>query len=111
MFFRGNETVTIKRKAIAGVDDYGNETYTTTEIVVSNALLGFGATDEPIDASRNAVDASVTLYLPSGTVILEEDVFEVRGSDFVKDGDPMAWESPFSGWNLGVVVKVRKRDG
>ena len=111
MFFRGNETVTIKRKAISGVDDYGNETYSTTQIVVGNCLLGFGPTDEPVDASRNPVDASVTLYMPNGTVILEDDVFVVRDHEFVKDGDPMNWQSPFSNWQLGVVVKVRRTVG
>lgn len=111
MFFKGNEPVIIKRREINGTDEYGNETYSTTEILVRDCLMGFGSTDEPVDASRKPIDASVTLYFPNGTVILEEDVFEVREKDFVKDGDPMDWKSPFSGWNLGVVVKVRRRVG
>jgi hypothetical protein len=111
MFFRGNETITIKRRTISGVDDYGNEAYTTSDIVIRECLLGFGETSEPIDASRQPIDASVTLYMPNGTLILEDDRFVVRGSEFVKEGDPLNWQSPFSNWSLGVVVKVRKRVG
>ena len=111
MFFRGNEPIVIKRRSISGYDAWGNETYTTQEILIRDALIAFGSTDEPIDASRKPVDASLTLYLPSGTLIQEEDIFEVRERDFVKDGDPEEWKSPFEGWNLGVVVKVRRRSG
>ena len=111
MFFRGNEPIIIKRQTISGLDAWGNETYTTQEILVRDCLIAFGATDEPVDASRKPVDGSLTLYLPSDTVIQDQDVFEVRETDFVKDGDPENWKSPFESWNLGVVVKVRRRVG
>ena len=111
MFFRGNEPIIIKRQTITGYDDYGNEVYSTQEILIRDALIAFGSTDEPVDASRKPVDASLTLYLPTDTVIQDEDIFEVRERDFVKDGDPENWKSPFEGWNLGVVVKVRRRSG
>lgn len=111
MFFRGNEPIIIKRQQITGTDDYGNETYAESEILVRDCLIAFGQTDEPVDADRKPIDASLTLYLPSGTEILDDDVFEVREKDFVKDGDPLTWKSPFESWSLGVVVKVRRRVG
>lgn len=110
-FIRGGETITIKRRSEAGVDDYGNQTYTTTTITVKDALIAFGATSEPIDAERDAVDAKITAYLPSGTVIQEGDVFTIRNSSWVKDGTPETWTNPFTSFESGVVVQLRKRNG
>lgn len=109
-FFRGNETVVITRRSAASVDAYGNKTFTTTTITVKDVFLGFGTTNEPVDANRDPVDQSVTLYFPNGTQIQEGDVFTVRNVKWVKDGSPEVWENPF-GLDAGVVVKVRKRNG
>lgn len=111
-FFRGNETVTIKRREQSGTDSYGNPTYTTTEIVVKHVFLGFQTVSnaEPIDPMRNAVDGQIVLYFPRGTVLEEGDTFVVRNTEWESDGRSMAWENPF---NLpsGVVIPIRKRDG
>lgn len=109
-FFRGNETVVIKRRSAASVDAYGNTTHTTTTITVKGCFLGFGGSTEPIDANRDPVDVSLTLYFPNGTRIEEGDRFTVRGTEFVKDGHAQDWENPF-GLDAGVVVPVRKRNG
>lgn len=111
-FIRGGESITIKRRSAASTDDYGNTTHTTTNITVKDALIGVGGTSEPIDASRDAVDAQVTLYLPNGTLIQDGDIFVIRGSQWVKDGSAMEWISPFGmGFEGGVVVPLRKRNG
>lgn len=111
MIIRGNEPIVIVRKTANGVDAYGNDTFSTTEILIRDGLFAFGSTDEPIDATRNAIDAALTLYLPKGTVIEEEDVFIIREVEWVKDGDPEVWEQLWSGFDVGVVVQVRKRRG
>jgi len=111
MFYRGSETVTIKREVFSGeLDDYGNPIESTpTTITVKNVFVAFGTTDEPIDVARDAVDIQITLYMPRNTVILDGDVFTIRGTDFVKDGSPADWKSPS---NLhSVVIPVRKRHG
>lgn len=110
-FIRGGETITIKRRSEAGVDDYGNQTYTTTTVTVKQALIAFGGSAEPIDAEREALDAKITAYLPSGTVIEEGDVFIIRNSSWVKDGNPLSWTNPFTSFESGVVVQLRKRNG
>lgn len=109
-FFRGNETVIIKRRSASGVDDYGNATHSITTITVKDCFLGFGTTSEPIDNNRDAIDAQVTLYFPNGTKILDGDRFIVRNTEWVKDGIAEDWSNPF-GLEAGVVVKVRKRNG
>lgn len=109
-FFRGNETVIIKRRSANAVDDYGNTTHTLTTITVKGCFLGFGSGSEPVDPTRDPIDTKVTLYLPNGTQILDGDRFVVRNTEWVKDGRQEDWQNPF-GLEVGVVVPVRKRNG
>lgn len=109
-FIRGGETVTIKRRTEASVNEFGNPVYTTRNIVVRDVLIGIGTTSETIDQARDAVDATVTLYMPSDTVIEEGDRFIVRGSEWIKDGTAQVWVSPFP-MEAGVVVPLRRRIG
>jgi hypothetical protein len=110
-FIRGGETITIRRRSAASTDDYGNPTYTTITITIKDALIAFGGTDAPIDAERNAQDSDLTIYLPNGTAIEDNDTFIIRGVSFVKNGVAQEWQSPFAGFSGGVVVPVRKRIG
>lgn len=111
MFMRGGETITIERRSAAAVDDYGNPTYSKTFITIKDALIAVGGTSEPIDPKRDAVDASLTAYLPNGTRIEDGDVFLIRGTRWVKDGAAQEWISPFGAMEGGVVVPLRKRNG
>ncbi len=110
-FIRGGETITIKRRSATATDDYGNPTYSEVTITVKNALIAIGGTSEPIDPARDAVNASLTIYLPNGTQVQDGDTFIIRGSKWVKDGSAMEWVSPFPASEAGVVVPVRKTRG
>jgi N-acyl-D-aspartate/D-glutamate deacylase len=110
-FIRGGETITIRRRSAASTDDYGNPTYTTTTITVKDALVAIGASTEPIDASRDPIDAKLTLYLPNEVVIEDGDTFVIRNTSWVKDGQGEDWVSPFVGLEGGRVVSVRRRSG
>lgn len=110
-FIRGGETITIRRRSATSVDDYGNNTYSTTTITIRDALIGVGGTSEPVDPARDAVDAQLTAYLPNGTQIQDGDVFIIRGSQWVKDGSAQQWVTPFTGLETGVVVPLRRRRG
>lgn len=109
-FWQGNETVTIKRRSAAGVDDWGNTTRSVTMITVKNCMVGVGATSDSLEPARDAKDASLTLYLPNGTKVYDGDRFVVRGVEFVQDGTAQVWEAPFD-LKVGVVVNVKKRRG
>lgn len=110
-FIRGGETITIRRRTVTGVDDHGNNVYATTNVTVRDALIGIGTTSEPVDVNRDAVDATVTLYLPAGTLVLDGDVFIIRNVQWVKNGAGLEWVSPFTGFEAGIVVPLRKRNG
>jgi hypothetical protein len=107
----GNETVTILRRASGARDEYGLPAVTETEITVDGVLVGFDSTDEPVSDMEDPQMTALTLYFPVGTVILPNDEFAVRGDVFVKAGRQQDWNSPFAGFEAGVVVKVRQRLG
>lgn len=111
MIIRGDEPIYIHRRSAAGVDEYGNPTFTKTEILVRNCLFAYAGSSEPEDTSRKPIDAKLTLYLPQGTEILEGDTFEIRETMWEKDGDPQDWPQLWSGFTPGVVVQIRRRRG
>lgn len=110
-FFRGTEPVVIRRHTTTGVDDYGNPTKTSTDLLVRDCLIAIDGTGEPNEVNRNAADAQVTIYLPHGTEVLDDDRFIIRDTEWVKDGEAIQWESPFPSWTLDLVVKLRRRRG
>lgn len=113
MIIRGSETVVIKRTVDSGtVDKYNMPITTTQSITVRNCLIAVGATNEEVNPTRNPEDVQITVYMPKGTVINDGDIFTIRNTDFVKDGMPAEWISPFSQMSdTGVVVIVRRRHG
>ena len=110
-FIRGGETISIVRRSLAATDDYGNPTYTTSTITIKDALIAFGSTDAPIDAERDAQDAKLTIYLPAGNQIEPDDIFIIRSIEWVKAGIEQEWISPFTSFNSGIAIPVRKRIG
>ncbi len=111
MIIKGDEPITIIRRSSSGtVDDYGNAVYETTQIIIRDGLFAFSSTEEPVDVAREAVDAKLTLYLPHGTEIIDGDVFVIRETQWVKDGDGAGWPV-VNGFVPGVVVNVRRRRG
>lgn len=110
-FIRGGETITIKRRSAASTDDFGNKTFTTTNVVVKNALIAVQTGEEPADPTRDNVDARLVLYLPQGTDVRDGDTFVIRNSTWMKDGSVQNWKSPFIGLEVGVVVPVKRRNG
>lgn len=109
-FFRGSETVTIKRRSAVATDDWGNKTYTDTIVTVKNCMLGFGGSSEAVEPAREMSDQTLTIYMPNGTKIEPGDRFIIRGTEFIKDGEAQDWQAPFN-FNVGVVVNVKKRRG
>lgn len=109
-FFRGSETVVIKRRSASTLDAHGNKTYTMTTITVADCMVGIGTSGEPVQTDGNPIDQVLTIYMPNGTVVEPGDKFLIRGLEFVKDGNAAEWIPPFD-FNVGVVVQVRRRHG
>lgn len=111
MIIRGSETVTLKRFIDSGeVDKYNTPIMTETTITVKNCLIAFGSTNETNEVSRNPIDATLTVYMPKGTAINDDDIVIIRQTEFQKDGIPMDWVSPFP-IKTGIVLNLRRRHG
>lgn len=111
-FIRGGETIIIKRKSSSGeFDEHGLPIESVSQKVIRDCLIAFGATDESAEVDGNPEKTSLTLYLPPETKIEAGDSFIIRNTEFVKDGSPSEWMSPFDAFPAGVVVQVRRKRG
>lgn len=111
MILTGDEPIFIHRRVATGVNDHGNTIFETREILVRNCLVAFGSTSEPVLVDGKPVDSALTIYFPPETNIVDGDEFEIRNQRWVKDGDPLNWQSPWPDFSPGVVVNVRRRRG
>lgn len=111
-FIRGGETISIKRRRETGAfDDHGLPIVEVNTRTIRDACIAFGATDEPATVDGNPENLGLTVYLPPESVIEPGDIFVIRNTEFVKDGVPAEWVSPFDGFPVGVVVQLRRKRG
>jgi len=103
------ETITITRSSALSTDAFGNPTYTTSTVTVDDVLVGWGSQGTNSEASRTPSDATITLYLTSALVTYPNDLFAVRGSDWLFDGQ-QDWTNPYGGV-AGTVIHLRQRRG
>jgi hypothetical protein len=50
----------------------------------------------------------LTLYLPAGTDVQDDDKFTVRGKVYEIDGEAFEWKEGLGSWNPGVVVNLQR---
>ena len=80
------ETITITRSTALSTDAFGNPTYTTSTVTVDDVLVGWGSQGTNSEASRTPSDATITLYLTKALVTYPNDLFRVRETDWLFDG-------------------------
>lgn len=80
------ETITITRSTALSTDAFGNPTYTTSTVTVDNVLVGWNTQGTNSEASRTPSDATITLYLTKALVTYPNDLFTVRETDWLFDG-------------------------
>ena len=111
MIIRGDEPIFIIRKNATGaVDQYGNETATTSEILIRDALFAYNDSSDSNEVNRNPKEAKLTIYLPQGTEVRDGDLFEIRETLWVQDGTPDDW-GIVNNFEAGVVITVRRHRG
>lgn len=102
------ETITITRSTALSSDAFGNPTYTTSTITVNNVVVGWGSQGTNSEASRTPSDATITLYLTTALVTYPNDLFMVRGSDWLFDGQ-QDWIGVYG--DTKTVLHLRQRRG
>lgn len=108
----GNATVTRVRQTPGGTDADGDPIEgTETRSTIEGCAVAPRSTADITDRGRQGVLVGLTLYLPFGTDVDHRDRFEVDGSLFDVDGIGGSWSSPFSGWQAGVEVALKRASG
>lgn len=102
------ETITIRRSVPGGEDSQGNPTTTITEIpVVHCAFAPTGSTEDVAAFGTRAITGG-TVYAPTGTMFLPDDIVLIRGMSFTIDGETGQWTNPYSATGKGVEVAVKR---
>lgn len=103
------ETLTIVVRTLSGVDIDGNDTYTTANTQVPGAFAPGGFSE--VQQGGDTVTATPEALLPTGTDVTAIDAVIARGDTYEVTGTPQDWQSPFTGWAPGIVVKLEKVTG
>ena len=109
MNFPHGETITLIRRGVIGEDVDGNDVKgeITSEVVGAfDPAIGFERT-----GGMDQVSSQPQVLLPAGTVVGSVDAVMVRGLRYEVDGVANVWNSPFTGWNAGVVVPLKRVTG
>jgi hypothetical protein len=110
MFAHG-ETVTVLPGPTT-FDAYGDPIASTR---VGGDILGCAVaprySTEPTVRGRQGVIVGLSIYAPAGSDILSTDLLRVRGDIYDVEGEPAEWVSPYTGWEPGMEVAVKRAGG
>jgi hypothetical protein len=116
VIFTHGETVT-RQRAQTTADPYSTQPrpdWKKTPATVDIAGCGFdpGTSAESFaEPGRQPITTKPTVYAPYGSDIKAGDRLVVRGVTYDVDGNPADFRSPFSGWEAGMAVSLRVKEG
>jgi hypothetical protein len=115
--FAYGETVTLVKTAIDPVpDDYGNDVLTKTNVTVPNCATWPRTAGNQMFTSEHMqggdqVVVGLTLVMPPGTPVESTDQVIVRGDLYDVDGEPGIHGSPFTGFQAGIEMALKRAKG
>lgn len=114
MFAHGETGVRLR--AFAALDPYSGEEAeldwsAAYELTITDLAFNPGSSNEPTEVGRNSVVTQPEVYAPVGVDVLAGDRLQIRGRTYSVEGDPQEWRSPFTGWEAGVVIKLKIVEG
>lgn len=115
MHFPHGITVT-RLRAASEIDPYSQEAVETdwtspASLDIPGCAFNPGRSAEPTQDARNAVITQPEVYAPFGSDVLSGDRLVVHGDTYDVDGKPAAWQSPFTGWEPGLVITLKEVEG
>jgi hypothetical protein len=106
MDFANGETLTL-RSTVTTYDDLGNATTVVTESSWGPCAVAPRYATESTDSRVAPVVVGLVIYGP--TVAINSDDTIVRdGIEWQVDGLPGEWRNPFTGWEPGMEVPVKR---
>lgn len=109
MTFPFGEQITLVHRTKGTPDAYGNDTWTTTTTTVTGAFNP-GSSVESVQG-QDLLTVQPAVYLPAGTPLAAIDAVQIRGLTYEVDGSPNTWVNPFTGWQPGVEVRLKRVTG
>lgn len=127
MTFTFTQPIVLVTRTVAARDGYGNDVYGQAATVVTGAFAPGGSTEQV--QGQDLIVTQPTVYLPPGTDVTALDAVVVDpvladdgtpttdesgallGEHYDVDGTPSSWQSPFTSWNPGVEVRLRRVTG
>jgi hypothetical protein len=104
------KAVTYVDRSVTGQDSDGNDTYTETQ-TATTAVFAPGGSAE-LTSGGDTVTTQPTLYgVDTALPVKATDRFIIDGLSFEVDGDPQKYDDPFTGWQPGLVVPLRRVTG
>ena len=101
------EDISQVRRNSVGTDSYGQPIYSTTTINVQ-AIVSARVSGTNFDADQIVVTDGLTVYLPSGHEVLDDDKFVIRGKSYEVDGEAFDWRDGLGSWSPGTVVNLQR---
>lgn len=93
----GWNTIILHRRAVTGVDEYGNDVHGTVDITITGCSVQPRVTQSATaedNVGRVQVISGLTLLAPADPIITSSDVVEFDGRRYEADGDPAVWRMP-----------------
>lgn len=101
------ESITRVRLSSSSTDSYGQPVYVETESTV-NAIVSARVSGTNFDADQIVVTDGLTIYLPSGYDVQDNDKFIIRGKRYELDGEAFDWRDGLGSWAPGTVVNLQR---
>jgi len=102
------ESITQTRRSSTSVDSYGQPVFTTTTSTV-NAIVSARVSGTNFDADQIVVTDGLTIYLPTGHDVQDDDTFTIRGKTYEVDGEAFDWRDGLGSWSPGAVVNLQRQ--
>ena len=102
------ESITQIRRSSTSTDSYGQPVFTTTTSTVQ-AIVSARVSGTNFDADQIVVTDGLTIYLPSGHDVQDDDTFTIRGKVYEIDGEAFDWRDGLGSWAPGTVVNLQRQ--
>ena len=104
--------ITVVRPIPDATDSYGAPVISATEeFGCPGAFVAPRMSEDLHDTGRAGVVVGLTLFVPFGFDVLHGDRVSVDGVLYEVEGDPADWRNPFTGWEAGTTIPLRRVDG